>query len=227
MITNLTDEEAAAWIHCALECAPHWADGEKFADHLIEALRARRAKTSESGNDSGSGAPRQEPSTLSPAQAPKEPGLTPRWRVGRTLGRTLYRDGLAVGVIETREIAEEIVRACNQDVDAGEVSSPVCTAVAPPAVDERGASLEPDWEALGRDLTLDCNEKAWNDVSSPVADWLRANRDRIAPPLAPVPRGPHGEAPDRNLGFCGSSWGMSRTFSRFCPGCGHPYEATP
>jgi len=36
-----------------------------------------------------------------------------RWRVGRTLGRTLYRDGACVGLLDTPVLAKEIVLACN------------------------------------------------------------------------------------------------------------------
>jgi hypothetical protein len=37
----------------------------------------------------------------------------PRWRVGRKLGRTLYRDDQVVGMVDTPEIAAEIVAAMN------------------------------------------------------------------------------------------------------------------
>jgi len=37
----------------------------------------------------------------------------PRWRVGRKLGRTLYRDDVFVGMVDTPEIAAEIVQAMN------------------------------------------------------------------------------------------------------------------
>jgi hypothetical protein len=36
-----------------------------------------------------------------------------RWRVGRKLGRTLYRDDRIVGMVDTKEIAAEIVEAMN------------------------------------------------------------------------------------------------------------------
>ncbi|MBI4020713.1 MAG: hypothetical protein HY369_00555 [Candidatus Aenigmarchaeota archaeon] len=39
--------------------------------------------------------------------------MTPRWRVGRTVGRTLYRDGELVGLMDTRGLAAEIVHAMN------------------------------------------------------------------------------------------------------------------
>lgn len=39
--------------------------------------------------------------------------MEPRWRVGRTLGRTLYRDGQCVGMVDTLEVAAEIVAALN------------------------------------------------------------------------------------------------------------------
>lgn len=35
------------------------------------------------------------------------------WRVGRKLGRTLYRDDVCVGMVDTRELAEEMVRSLN------------------------------------------------------------------------------------------------------------------
>lgn len=41
------------------------------------------------------------------------PKPKPRWRVGAKLGRTLYRDEVFVGTVDTREIAEEIVRTMN------------------------------------------------------------------------------------------------------------------
>lgn len=37
----------------------------------------------------------------------------PRWRVGTKLGRTLYRDDQCVGMVDTRELAAEIVAAMN------------------------------------------------------------------------------------------------------------------
>lgn len=37
----------------------------------------------------------------------------PRWRVGRTLGRTLYREGRCVGMVDSPELAAEIVAALN------------------------------------------------------------------------------------------------------------------
>lgn len=36
-----------------------------------------------------------------------------RWRVGRKLGRTLYRDEEFVGTMDTKEIAAEIIQAMN------------------------------------------------------------------------------------------------------------------
>jgi hypothetical protein len=38
-----------------------------------------------------------------------------RWRVGRTLGRTLYRDDVCVGMVDTPELAAEIVEKMNGD----------------------------------------------------------------------------------------------------------------
>jgi hypothetical protein len=37
-----------------------------------------------------------------------------RWRVGRSLGRTLYKDDRCVGIVDTPELAAEIVEACNR-----------------------------------------------------------------------------------------------------------------
>lgn len=37
----------------------------------------------------------------------------PRWRVGTKLGRTLYRDGVCVGMLDTPELAREVVAALN------------------------------------------------------------------------------------------------------------------
>lgn len=37
----------------------------------------------------------------------------PRWRVGRTLGRTLYRLERCIGMVDTQELASEIVAAMN------------------------------------------------------------------------------------------------------------------
>jgi len=36
------------------------------------------------------------------------------WRVGRKLGRTLYRDEVCVGMVDTPEIALAIVHAMNE-----------------------------------------------------------------------------------------------------------------
>jgi hypothetical protein len=35
------------------------------------------------------------------------------WRVGQKLGRSLYRDEVFVGIVDTRELAEEIVARMN------------------------------------------------------------------------------------------------------------------
>ncbi len=40
--------------------------------------------------------------------------MAERWRVGGKLGRTLYRDGQLVGLVDTREIAAEIVETMNR-----------------------------------------------------------------------------------------------------------------
>jgi hypothetical protein len=50
------------------------------------------------------------------------------WRVGRKLGRTLYKDDVCVGMVDSPEIAADIVasmnvvgvcRHCGKKVDAG------------------------------------------------------------------------------------------------------------
>lgn len=38
-----------------------------------------------------------------------------RWRTGRTLGRTLYRDDVCVGMVDTPELAKSIVDAMNRE----------------------------------------------------------------------------------------------------------------
>ena len=43
---------------------------------------------------------------------------TQRWRVGRKLGRTLYKDDRCVGMVDTPELAAEIVAAMNEAADA-------------------------------------------------------------------------------------------------------------
>ena len=40
-------------------------------------------------------------------------GTVSTWRVGRKLGRTLYRDEVCVGMVDTPELAAEIVAAMN------------------------------------------------------------------------------------------------------------------
>lgn len=44
------------------------------------------------------------------------PATAPRWRVGRTLGRTLYVDDKCVGMVDTPELAAAIVEAMNARV---------------------------------------------------------------------------------------------------------------
>jgi hypothetical protein len=41
------------------------------------------------------------------------------WRVGRSLGRTLYRDEALVGMVDTPELAREIVDAMNGVLSLG------------------------------------------------------------------------------------------------------------
>lgn len=52
--------------------------------------------------------------SLGSPPAPPDPApKAPRWRVGRSLGRTLYRDEHFVGVLDTPELAREVVEAMN------------------------------------------------------------------------------------------------------------------
>ncbi len=37
----------------------------------------------------------------------------PRWRVGRTVGRTVYLDDVLVGLMDTPELAAQVVAALN------------------------------------------------------------------------------------------------------------------
>ncbi len=43
-------------------------------------------------------------------------GETPVWRRGRKVGRTLYREDVLVGVVDTPELAAAIVNAMNAKV---------------------------------------------------------------------------------------------------------------
>jgi hypothetical protein len=58
----------------------------------------------------------------------------PRWRVGRKLGRTLYRDEICVGMVDTEVIAQAIVDRMN----AAEVREPEL----PKLVFDRGIAIE-------------------------------------------------------------------------------------
>jgi hypothetical protein len=42
------------------------------------------------------------------------PDVEPRWRQGRKVGRTLYVDDVLVGLVDTPELAREIVEAMNR-----------------------------------------------------------------------------------------------------------------
>lgn len=46
-----------------------------------------------------------------------------RWRVGRTLGRTLYKDDVCIGMVDTPELATEIVIALNDLARARETTA--------------------------------------------------------------------------------------------------------
>jgi hypothetical protein len=45
--------------------------------------------------------------------------MSPRWRVGRKLGRTLYLNNKLVGLVDTPELAMAIVAAMNQPYPRG------------------------------------------------------------------------------------------------------------
>jgi hypothetical protein len=51
-----------------------------------------------------------------PTLRAKEAQLEPRWRVGRKLGRTLYVDGVCVGMVDTTTLAKAIVHTMNRDL---------------------------------------------------------------------------------------------------------------
>lgn len=40
--------------------------------------------------------------------------MSERWRQGAKVGRTLYRDGVLVGLVDSPELAAEIVAAMNR-----------------------------------------------------------------------------------------------------------------
>jgi hypothetical protein len=48
-----------------------------------------------------------------------------RWRVGTKLGRTLYRDEVCVGMVDTPEIAAAIVAAMNREDERAQDAEPV------------------------------------------------------------------------------------------------------
>lgn len=47
-----------------------------------------------------------------------------RWRVGTKLGRTLYRDDVCVGMVDTPEIAATIVVAMNREDERAQAAEP-------------------------------------------------------------------------------------------------------
>lgn len=47
------------------------------------------------------------------------------WRTGRKVGRTIYRDEVLVGVMDTPELAAEVVAALNERARADEMPSPL------------------------------------------------------------------------------------------------------
>jgi hypothetical protein len=49
---------------------------------------------------------------------PGNRGMSPRWRVGRSLGRTLYLDDKVIGMVDTPELAARIVAAMNRATGA-------------------------------------------------------------------------------------------------------------
>ena len=101
-------------------------------------------------------------------------GDEPRWRVGRTLGRTLYRDGRCVGMVDTPELAAEIVAALN------------------------GAAPN-DREAIAKSLEREAN-RIWNtqdrDYPSNVLDTVAWNIRMGASDLLTERRHPNGLGPE-------------------------------
>lgn len=47
-------------------------------------------------------------------EPPDEPRPVLHWRVGRSLGRTLYKDNVCIGMVDTPELATEIARKMNR-----------------------------------------------------------------------------------------------------------------
>ncbi len=88
-IPLLTDSSAVCW-HCdgALHSAPRVAPRVLLPRHAFSAACACPHCLAESKRSH-------------------------RWRVGRKLGRTLYRDGTCVGMVDTPELAAAIVAAMN------------------------------------------------------------------------------------------------------------------
>jgi hypothetical protein len=56
----------------------------------------------------------------------------PRWRTGRKVGRTLYLDGVLVGLMDTRELAAQVVAALLAAESPGQSKAP------PGTMHERG-----------------------------------------------------------------------------------------
>jgi len=103
----------------------------------------------------------------------------PRWRVGRKLGRTLYRDEICVGMVDTEVIAQAIVERMN----AAEVREPEL----PKLVFDRGIAIEElpwlvkDFDILYRtalDVGLSIVEP---DRATPPQRQLIAQLNRLRP----------------------------------------------
>jgi hypothetical protein len=52
--------------------------------------------------------------------------MSPRWRVGRSLGRTLYLDDKVIGMVDTPELASDIVAAMNEWESTRNDGKPYC-----------------------------------------------------------------------------------------------------
>lgn len=81
------------------------------------------------------------------ADQPRDEPMKPMWRVGRKLGRTIYRNDVCVGMVDTEALAHEIVNRmnephwCNECEGVGEHES-WCSAAVRGGHDERDTHNE-------------------------------------------------------------------------------------
>ena len=75
------------------------------------------------------------------------------WRVGRKLGRTLYKDDACVGMVDTPELAVEIVHSMNETWPCG-----MCGAAHPKGLTHSQCVCRHLRCEAGTRRCLDCNE---------------------------------------------------------------------